>query len=641
MRTSRIITAALPVLLAAGGAATALAQTGPKRPLALTCNAKLEDYAGESDAGKRAQNMLDMAWKCWLDYDAYENRNNSGTLSGAPSKHPKFEEPGMSISSMAPSRATFPVEQVMLIAASKLREDYAPLPFDVAGEADYLKARTLAQEAYRLAPSNVAAFRLLSQLAVARSNWAELERLAADFVRRNPRDAWARMAHALGAYRQKPGKDAGTRFDSALTVMDAKERSRLDRFERLLRPKDIPGFAKLDSQSRTATIRSTWLLADPLWSSRQADPRAEFLARLTFAEIRWTIDEQRRGADTDRGDIYIRYGPPNQVMFSVGKNTQIGHVFWIYNAGIAFAFQKQMHYGTAHFAAADVRTNLINRMKDWVPARWDNIATARIDSMPTQLARFRSGADTVEVFLATRAPVESIQLVGMAGQRPLANLWLYGLDTPAAFVDSVPVGASGVLQWTRRLGAGSYYYRIESMIPGTLVAGRAAAGMAMGKDSTSGFAMLGFGLSDVLLATKTNPAPVARRWIDFDPEPLLGDVKKGSTLSLVWETYELAQRGQDARYEVHVTLERGTSGAGRIAAQIVSRVASMIGVDASDDDRLAMKFDRVMPHSATIADNITIALGDTPAGIYMLTLRITDRGSGRATSRSMSVTIRE
>jgi hypothetical protein len=327
-------------------------------------------------------------------------------------------------------------------------------------------------------------------------------------------------------------------------------------------------------------------------------------------------------------------------MSYIGGNTQIGHLFWVYNSGIAFAFTKQTHYGTAQLARFDVDNEIIQRMKDWVPARWDNIATSRIDSMPTQLARFRSGPDTVEVFLSTRAPLEAIELVRTANDAPVAHLWLYGIDTPAAFTDSVNVGASGVLQWTRRLGAGSYYYRVESMIPGTLVAGRAAAAMQMGGDTTTGFAMRGFGLSDVLLATRTNASGAARRWNDFDPEPLLGDVRKGAQISLVWESYELGQRGTDARYEVVITIERGQSSVGKIAAQIVSRVASMIGIDASDD-KLAMRFERTVVHAPTIADNITISLGDTPAGVYLMTLRVTDRISGRVAARAMPLVIRD
>jgi GWxTD domain-containing protein len=619
-------------------------QDVPKRILALTCDGNPEHFVN-GDKSVRVQQMLDMAWKCWLDYDAYENRNN-GTANpareGDPAQRfgtrdrPRFVDPRMSILSMSGVPSTFPIEQIMLFASGVLREGYAPFPFAVAGEADYLKAKSLATAAYRLDPANEQAFRILAQLAVARLNWTELRELAATHTQRNDRGAWPGVVLALASYRLQPGKEAGAKLEAALALLPAPERARLDRFERLLRPKEAAAFAKLDSASRAATIRTTWLLADPLWSVSQADPRTEFLARVIFAELRWTVDDEHRGADSDRGDIYIRYGPPNQIMAYVGTNTQIGHLFWIYNAGIAFAFQKSMHYGTARFAPADA-DYIVERMKDWVPARWDNIATSRIDSMPTQLARFRSGSDTVEVLLATRAPMEAIALVGTANTSPIARLWLYGLDTPAAFVDSVKVGESGRLQWTRRLGAGSYYYRVESSIPNTLIAGRAAAAMKMGGDTLTGFAMRGFGLSDVLLATKVN-STLARRWVDFDAEPLLGDVKKGSDLSLVWETYELGERDRQSRYEVAVTIERGQSGMGKIAARIVSRVASIVGVDATDD-KLALKFDRVAPYATTIADNITISIGDTPAGVYLMTLRITDRVTGRAASRSMTLVI--
>jgi hypothetical protein len=312
--------------------------------------------------------------------------------------------------------------------------------------------------------------------------------------------------------------------------------------------------------------------------------------------------------------------------------------FWLYNADLVFAFSKRLHTGKAHFPASDVAA--IEATKQWQPARWDNIATSRIDSMPTQLARFRSGDDSVEVFLSSRAPMEAIALTGLADALPTAHLWLYGLDTPVAVVDSTKLGASGRMQWTRRLAAGSYYYRIESMIPGTLVAGRAAAGMAMGHDPATGFAMRGFGISDLLVASRTSAAPTAKRWIDFDPEPVLGAVTKGSEIALVWENYELGQTGGTSRYEISIVIDRVRSLSGRIAAEIIGRTASAIGRDMSDD-RLSLKFERTVAPANTVADNITIGLGTTPPGSYLLTLRITDRVSGRVASRTVGLTIVE
>jgi GWxTD domain-containing protein len=415
------------------------------------------------------------------------------------------------------------------------------------------------------------------------------------------------------------------------------ETARLDRFERIMRPRDVRGFQQMEGQAREVMVRSSWLLADPLWSVQNAEPRTEFLARIAFADIRWSLDEERRGADSDRGDIYIRYGPPNQVLGWLSETNQVMITFWVYNAGLAFAFDKQLHYGTARFNRHDTDNAVVERAKEWQPARWDNIATSRIDSMATQIVRFRSGPDSVEVSLNTRAPVETFQLASVEAT-PRANLWLYGLSAPTAFLDSVDVGATGRLQWTRKLPAGEYYYRVESMIPSTAVAGRTAGGIAMGPDSTSGFAMRGFGLSDVLLATHVRSGATARRWIDFDPEALLGNLKRGGEISLVWETYELGERNGEARYEVAVTIDRGTSRVGRIAAEIIGRVAGAVGVRRTDD-RLALSFERAVPHSNTVPDAITISLGDTPAGSYTLILTITDRVSGRVVQKVNALTI--
>jgi hypothetical protein len=346
--------------------------------------------------------------------------------------------------------------------------------------------------------------------------------------------------------------------------------------------------------------------------------------------------ERIRGADTDRGQVYIRYGPPNKRLGFQEAGAMM-HEFWIYNASLMFAFDKFLHTGRARFPGPDLAR--VAEAFDWQPARWDNIAIARIDSMPTQVVRFRSGPDSVEVSLATRAPVEAFAEAGveMSAQ---ANLWLYGLDSPTAFTDSVTVGASGRLQWTRKLRTGAYYYRVESMIPSTLVAGRTAGGIAMGADTTTGFAMRGFGMSDLLLASRTNVVTSARRWIDFDPELLLGDVKRGGEISLVWETYEAGNRSGDAQYDVSVTIDRESSRLGRIAAEIVGRVASAIGVTRSDD-RLAMTFSRRVPYAEVIPDAITLSLRDTPAGSYLLTVTIRDRVSGRSTQRTVQLQIAE
>ena len=63
--------------------------------------------------------------------------------------------------------------------------------------------------------------------------------------------------------------------------------------------------------------------APPLLTlTNENEYRLEFLARVVFADFRWTDDDLNlRGADSDRGDIYVRYGPPDTEMGIQGNAT--------------------------------------------------------------------------------------------------------------------------------------------------------------------------------------------------------------------------------------------------------------------------------------------------------------------------------
>lgn len=611
------------------------------------CNADLDYWRTEPDTAIRVKRMLNMAVKCWLDFDGYENRAQSGfvetptaTMSRANAKGvggAALSAPKSVVDAAHRGAGAAPPQAIMQRAIDTVTMKLIELPFDVAGEADYMRAMTLASEAYRIAPDSERAYQFLAMLALSRDKWADLEAVSAVRVRRDPKDTWAAFALVLARYRLHPSRTKAASFDSLLARLSPAERARLDRFERIMRPSQVPAVQRVDPAAKAQNEKATWLLAQPLWSLETADPRTEFLARVIYADLRWTLpDGSIRGADTDRGDIYIRYGPPNRKLgFADPSGQPVMYEFWLYKSDLMFAFYKSFHTGKAKFMGGDIA--LFEELKEVEPARWDNIATARIDSMPTQLARFRSGDDSVEAFFSTRAPMETLALSGVGNVASVAHFWLYGLDSPTAIVDSLPLGKTGRVQWTRRIGAGSYYYRLESVIPGTLVASRASAGMTMGHDPSSGFAMRGFGLSDVLLSTKIT-ATSARRWNDFQPEPVLGAVPPGAEIGLVWETYEIGQSDGSARYEVAVSIERVRSRAGRIAAEIVNRTAAAIGIDRSDD-KLAMKFEREVPYAATIADNININLGDTPLGTYLLTVQVTDRVSKRTASRTINLTI--
>lgn len=511
------------------------------------------------------------------------------------------------------------------------------LPFDVAGGGDYEKAELLFREAVDAAPGHPRAFQQLAMLLAARSRWNELERHARAQLKVAPWDAWAWMTLGLATHRGADSRVAAAAFDSAMVYMTKEERARLDRVERVLRVADTGVVTRGDAGAQLATRRLYWMFADPLWSRDGNESRIEFLARVTFAELRWTVGElDVRGADTDRGDVFVRYGPPDVVAsFGAGSGDDAGEIsiLWAYNSGLMFTFNGSPTFATARIPYADLEYT--DQAFAAQPVRWDNLKSITVDSLPVQAARFRGGADSVDIFLATTPDGERIKASSSLRVTPRADYWLLAGGTVSAHHDSARMTTEGTLSWTKRVRPGVYVYRVEASADAATIAARATAPLTADTDSVSGFSVRGFGISDVLLARTVEPrgAVPKRRWTDFRVAPITGAVPVKGQLSLLWENYGFAERSAAAEYNIAVTIQRERSGAGRVAARVVSRITGAVGVQ-SGDDRMAVRFDRTMPHAPAIADFITLELGETPAGSYRLTLEITDLVSGRTATRT-------
>ena len=109
----------------------------------------------------------------------------------------------------------------------------------------------------------------------------------------------------------------------------------------------------------------------------------------------------------------------------------------------------------------------------------------------------------------------------------------------------------------------------------------------------------------------------------------------GGELAVAWETYGITPQSGNAEYSIAITIRRETSGAGRVVARVL-RGATGIPIG---DDEVAILFDRTVAHSDILVEHLDIALGESPAGAYWLTLKVTDRATGRSTERGTRFTI--
>lgn len=592
--------------------------------------------ADTSAAHAHAEAAIEAGRVSWRRYDARANRRIE-TTPGAAVRSIANAMQG----AMADENGGMAVSMKSVLNA--LENNTMPIDADANGNADYQKSEELFREAYRADPTSPRAFRQVAMVLVEKNRWNDLKLFARERVNRMPWDGWAWMTLGLASHRAADERGAVIAFDSAMATLDAADRKRVDRVERILRPgADTTVLERGDDAERAARHRLFWMIADPLWSKDGNEGRIEFLARLTYAELRWTVEEMYvSGVDSDRGNIYVRYGPPNLIA-AFGADIMAGagdiSTVWVYSNGLMFTFNGAPTFATARIPIDDQA--YVAELAERMPARWDNINTFKIDSMPTQVTRFRGGKDSVDVFLSAFPPVDKIRNSSGVASPPRADFWLLAGGIGVIYRDSASLTANGVRTWTRRVSPGNYVFRFEATADGANVAARATAPILADIDPVRGFTIRNAGLSDLLLATRAEPKSGANavRWSDLDIAPSNGTIPFKSALSLVWENYDFGAQDGLAQYQIAVVLQRDRSGAGRLAAKLIGNISGAVGVDRSDD-RMVIRFDRSTRHSPAFADFVTVSLEDTPAGSYHLTLEITDKITKRTFARTTSFVI--
>lgn len=626
-----------------------------------------------ADTALRAEAAIEYGRLSWRRYDALANRRID-TDSGATLRSITGDTNRIA-QALAGGRD---IPQNVGKVVQRINASTTPLPFELSGASDYLNAEQLFREACATSPTNDRAFRELAMVFAERKRWTELASLAHDRIQQNRRDGYAWLALGLAMQRSRKYEAAAAAFDTGLTALSPRERAYLTRLERVIPPQDSMSYGTRSQAEKARDIASYWLFADPLWSRGGNDAYTEFLARVTYADIRWTVEELGvRGIDSDRGLFYVRYGPPtveaalgpkpdrNELGGSLSDFSQFGSdkgaftdqavplnggsnemfdrttvaTIWAYDTGWLIIFRGWPTYATSHIAPEDgaVADSLMRAS----PALWKNVGDETIRDMPTQVARFRGGHDSVDVLVSTEPPVTEIREAAGTNAPIRADFWVFGRDNPGAFRDSTRLTTGDAHAWRYRVAPAHYAYRIETTADGSMIAGRATDWIDASASATTGFTTRGFGISDVLIANSAEDRPDARRWTDFDIAPSGGTVAKGGKVALIWEDYDLTPRDGTATWDITVTLQRKYKEAlNRIRARIAGTFAAMAGVDRTED-RVVYRFERSGPGLPIIADLLTIELEDTPPGDYILTLEITDRATGQSVERTQRFTIRE
>lgn len=506
-----------------------------------------------------------------------------------------------------------------------------PYP-EPSGQLDYLKSTDYFKIAQDANPAAARPARHAFMALAEQERWEELRSATMARIAAAPDDETAWLALGLAAHRSGDYPRATEAFERALSLLDPGERARYTGLSRILGPKDSTAYIGLAEDERAEFDRLYWTAADPLSLTADNEHRLEFLARVAFAELRWSSDDfDLRGADSDRGQIHVRYGPPPQIVAlppaAQGDNAGVSLVLWYYPIGnLHFVFRQPPSYGTARF---DFDYDAVARDARYVaPVRWTNVpVTVTMDSVRVQVARFRGPADSTDVALFAHVPVRRLlRGLDLTNGTVDVALTLYRDAMQVVERDStrqtVSVRAPDAVErrsWRRRFAPGELGYRVEA-----LQAEGGAAARALGAVRLS--SARGFGISDVLVAERVAPrTETAERWTDLLIEPSAGVARRGQEIGVAWETYALAEERGLARYRVELVLTVvEVARASDFLTRITGGIADAIGLSAKGQERVSLSFERTRPATPTALDYLTLDLGDAPPGRYRLTVEVTD-----------------
>ena len=530
------------------------------------------------------------------------------------------------------------------------------------GDNDHATALDYFSRAVAADSSNLRYSRHLYMAYAERKKWPELATVAALRARQFPLDFQAQLALGLAYHRLADETRATHAFDSAFVLMDEGEANRLKNLSRILRPRapkelkgqigDSAGWAKLPPSQRDGLESMFWMMSDPLALTQENEFRLEFLSRVVFADFRWTIDEMAlRGADTDRGDVYVRYGPPDFEMTIPGSSTDDrtrldGGVtlVWDYNNKLTFFFDLQPGFATGRLSLFD--RNYVETLRDAIPVSFANVPAARLlDTIPMRITRFRSGADSSDAVIAARVPIDSLVRANTRDRVPVdIDLRIFdqfvkvrGMESDQLTFARDSGHAPLDRNWTRRVGPGINVVRVEALQADSKRGARAMSRL----DPTTN---VGFGMSDVLLGSKpelrggmTQPS----RWRDVAITPNAGSLARGSSIGLLWEMYELVPRDGMTTYRVAITVEReDRMGAAGFAVRVLDNLGRAVGRAQQSRDRFTIAFDRQGSALPVLVEYLSLDMTQAPSGGYRLRVEVTDLANQKKTTRNTGFIVR-
>lgn len=510
--------------------------------------------------------------------------------------------------------------------------------------AQFMSARPESTRAERLAPQIESSFRraisflpghrdanraLLAHLQSqgSREEFIEVARAYADL---ETGDGYAQLFLGLGLYENQQWADAEEVFDRGLDLLSPDERVAFEDVSMLLRAAEAAGYQERDAAEQREFERVLWARADPLYLIPANERRMEHIARVAHAELKFGAPELNlRGWQSDRGLIYIRYGPPPRT-WKLRKDREgveeTGRwIFWNYDlSSPSFIFDQQLGYRNVRFDfTANTGGYAVALAEAETPSTFRSRAVARWAELPSQIVRFRADDDPsiVDVVTYLSAAPDDFELA--AGDSLTTALFVFTpmFEDTAALRRTLPPGTTGNVVFALPLLEGSYDYSVEALAPSGV------AGRNRGRLEITAFDGQKLAISDLLVAERVAPRTAdPKGWRDFDIGAKRRLVFLGEEpVHLYFELYGLQEDADGGvGYRVELTIEDASERG--VAATIVRTLGNILGRSVQETQ---LRFERTaVAQNGIVPDYLSLSLEGAPPGDYRIHLSVTDLRGG-------------
>lgn len=385
--------------------------------------------------------------------------------------------------------------------------------------------------------------------------------------------------HRMGRF-----EEAWTEVELAKSLMQPEELALFEAVDLVSTPEGGEFYRRSSKGEKEELEYVFWKQRDPLFLTEMNERKLEHYSRIAYSNL--CFSSARRGVEgwrTDRGKVYIRYGPPQNryktwpymgASMGIGNPVCFSKAVWNY-PGFEFVFEDRsltQNYNFKWGVEDPDYLDRFNRMIRRLPERYEYLHPKKRFDLSCSVARFRDeeGRTVFDVYQSIPKEVMSSRGRGKRGIFLFDQVWREVLKRAVKNPFLTPCVDTFLVGWDQmQVDAGTYHLVVEFLDEGGGKIGRWMKDVTIEAYDDRNLAM-----SDLVLAWEIGDyreeGELRRGGRRIVPNTL-GEYSVSSAIPLYFEIYNMAfsrEGGTHYRFTFTVQSEEKKGGFGRFIGKL-------------------------------------------------------------------------